>query len=50
MDWSSVNWERWAETAWTHGVRVLVVAAAIFIVLTSGLGSADGLVVRMDAA
>jgi len=33
IDWSAVNWQRWAETGWTHGIRVVVVAVALLIVL-----------------
>ena len=25
---ADINWERWSETLWTHGLRILVTAAA----------------------
>src|SRR3990172_2633652 len=33
IDWSAVNWQRWTETAWTHGARVVIVVIAVLIVL-----------------
>ena len=33
IDWSAVNWQRWSETAWTHGARVVIVVIAVLIVL-----------------
>lgn len=33
MDWSEINWERWAETAWTHGLRVVVIVIGVLIAL-----------------
>jgi small conductance mechanosensitive channel len=28
---SDVNWDRWVETLWTHGLRILLIAAAVYI-------------------
>ncbi|GAG53152.1 unnamed protein product, partial [marine sediment metagenome] len=26
-----INWDRWSETIWTHGLRILVIAAVIYV-------------------
>jgi small-conductance mechanosensitive channel len=28
---SDVDWDRWSETIWTHGLRVLIIAAVIYV-------------------
>jgi small-conductance mechanosensitive channel len=30
---SDVDWDRWSETIWTHGLRVILIALAIYVVL-----------------
>ncbi len=30
---TDINWDRWSETAWTHGVRILIVVVAIYLAL-----------------
>ena len=28
---TDINWDRWSETLWTHGLRIILVVAAIYI-------------------
>jgi len=30
---TDIDWDRWSETIWTHGARVIVIVAAIYVVL-----------------
>ena len=30
---SDVDWDRWSETIWTHGLRIILIAVAIYVVL-----------------
>jgi small-conductance mechanosensitive channel len=28
---ANINWDRWAETIWTHGLRIIVVVVAVYV-------------------
>jgi small conductance mechanosensitive channel len=28
---ADINWDRWSETLWTHGIRIIIVVAAIYV-------------------
>ncbi|MGB6837195.1 MAG: mechanosensitive ion channel family protein [Dehalococcoidia bacterium] len=30
---ADINWDRWSETIWTHGLRIILIAVAIYVVL-----------------
>jgi small-conductance mechanosensitive channel len=30
---ADINWDRWSETIWTHGLRIILVLAAVYLVL-----------------
>ncbi|MCH7718609.1 MAG: hypothetical protein IIB21_03990, partial [Chloroflexi bacterium] len=28
---ADINWDRWSETLWTHGLRVLIIIVVIYV-------------------